>query len=297
MPSPACPRRTGAAACPFPATEPGAAARTHRPRTPWARPGGRAAVWHGSARGLGAPGAPGDGGFVLYPAPAGFCSLLTGRPCSPAPRRVPAASASASPCPTDTCGLFPALLPQQEVGRDPLAVSPQAPVTFEDVAVRFSAEEWELLEEWQRELHREVTEGTSQLLASLGRALPRCWSQPEQGQHGGPTPPAGESSASGGCGEGGSPSRHPHLSCPPGPSGSPALSALVRLVKEIPEFLFGGPKAGAEPGAAGSGDAAAGSEQMGAGGEHQGCAGWARAGSCPAGHRGRGGSALVPGSV
>uniref|UniRef100_A0A8C6IX94 Uncharacterized protein n=1 Tax=Melopsittacus undulatus TaxID=13146 RepID=A0A8C6IX94_MELUD len=51
-------------------------------------------------------------------------------------------------------------------------VSLQAPVTFEDVAVWFSAEEWELLEEWQRELHREVTEGTSQLLASLGRAVP-----------------------------------------------------------------------------------------------------------------------------
>ncbi|KAM6102621.1 protein KRBA1 isoform 2-T2 [Theristicus caerulescens] len=93
----------------------------------------------------------------------------------------------------------------------------QASVTFEDVAVRFSAEEWELLEEWQRELHREVTEGTSQLLASLG------------------------------------------------PPGSPALGALVRLVKEIPEFLFGGPKAGTEPSGAGSEDAAAGSEWMGAG--------------------------------
>ncbi|KAM7123857.1 uncharacterized protein J5F26_001709, partial [Ciconia maguari] len=50
-----------------------------------------------------------------------------------------------------------------------------------------------------------------------------------------------------------------------GPPGSPALSALVRLVKEIPEFLFGGPTAGAEPGAAGSVDVAAGSEQTGAG--------------------------------
>uniref|UniRef100_A0A663FH71 KRAB domain-containing protein n=1 Tax=Aquila chrysaetos chrysaetos TaxID=223781 RepID=A0A663FH71_AQUCH len=60
-------------------------------------------------------------------------------------------------------------------------VSLQALVTFEDVEVRFSAEEWELLEEWQRALHREVTEGTSQLLASLGRALPRCSSQPEWG--------------------------------------------------------------------------------------------------------------------
>ncbi|KAM9648495.1 protein KRBA1 [Morphnus guianensis] len=123
-------------------------------------------------------------------------------------------------------------------------VSLQAPVTFEDVEVRFSAEEWELLEEWQRALHREVTEGTSQLLASLG------------------------------------------------PPSSPALGALVQLVKEIPKFLFGGPKAGTEPGAT-SRDAAAGSEQTGAGGEHRGCAGWVRAWSCPAGHRRCGGSALV----
>uniref|UniRef100_A0A8C4KF81 KRAB domain-containing protein n=1 Tax=Dromaius novaehollandiae TaxID=8790 RepID=A0A8C4KF81_DRONO len=46
------------------------------------------------------------------------------------------------------------------------------PVTLEDVAVRFSAEEWAMLEEWQKELHREVTEGTCRLLASLGGLLP-----------------------------------------------------------------------------------------------------------------------------
>lgn len=137
---------------------------------------GPATAWHGSVRGSGTPGSSGDSGFILYPAPAGFCSPspLAGRLCSPAPRHVPTASARASPCPTDTCGLFPALLPWQEV-------SLQAPVTFEDVEVWFSVEEWELLEEWQRDLHREVTEGTSQLLASLGRALPRCSSQPEWG--------------------------------------------------------------------------------------------------------------------
>ncbi|XP_010012260.1 PREDICTED: zinc finger protein 565-like, partial [Nestor notabilis] len=103
-----------------------------------------------------------------------------------------------------------------EEGWDPPVASPQALVTFEDVAVWFSAEEWDLMEEWQRDLHREVTEGTSWLLASLG------------------TP------------------------------SSPALAALVRLVKEIPEFLFSGPKADADPGATTSGDTAAGSERTGA---------------------------------
>uniref|UniRef100_A0A8V1A344 KRAB domain-containing protein n=1 Tax=Gallus gallus TaxID=9031 RepID=A0A8V1A344_CHICK len=49
-----------------------------------------------------------------------------------------------------------------------------------EVTVHFSAEEWALLEEWQRELHREVTAATAQLLASLGRlqwcrATCCCW--------------------------------------------------------------------------------------------------------------------------
>lgn len=66
--------------------------------------GGPATAWHGSVRGSGTPGSSGDSGFILYPAPAGFCSPspLAGWLCSPAPRHVPTASARASPCPTDT---------------------------------------------------------------------------------------------------------------------------------------------------------------------------------------------------
>lgn len=45
----------------------------------------------------------------------------------------------------------------------------QMPVTFEDVAVRFSAEEWEILEGWQKALHKDVMEKNYQLLISLGK--------------------------------------------------------------------------------------------------------------------------------
>uniref|UniRef100_A0A8D0GQQ6 KRAB domain-containing protein n=1 Tax=Sphenodon punctatus TaxID=8508 RepID=A0A8D0GQQ6_SPHPU len=42
-------------------------------------------------------------------------------------------------------------------------------VTFEDVAVRFSAEEWVMLESWQKVLYREVMEENYELLLSLGK--------------------------------------------------------------------------------------------------------------------------------
>ncbi|NXN83905.1 Z354B protein, partial [Bombycilla garrulus] len=41
-------------------------------------------------------------------------------------------------------------------------------VTFEDVAVHFSAEEWAELAPWQRALHREVMCDNYRLVASLG---------------------------------------------------------------------------------------------------------------------------------
>lgn len=48
-------------------------------------------------------------------------------------------------------------------------------VHFNDVAVSFSAEEWAMLEEWQKELYEEVMHETCALLFSLGKAeLVRC---------------------------------------------------------------------------------------------------------------------------
>ncbi|XP_048807891.1 protein KRBA1 isoform X3 [Lagopus muta] len=116
-----------------------------------------------------------------------------------------------------------------------MAVPRQVPVTLEEVTVCFSVEEWALLQEWQRELHREVTAATAQLLASLDAD--------------GPQDAAAEQE-------------------PRGPSSSASLCALVRLVRDIPQFLFGSSNA-AGPRAAAAGDMALQSELLGAGGEAQ----------------------------
>ncbi|KAH0520269.1 Protein KRBA1 [Microtus ochrogaster] len=109
----------------------------------------------------------------------------------------------------------------------------QVPISFKDLAVRFSEEEWRLLQEGQREFYRDVMRenyetlvsvGTSELLplsAFLSPSGPGGATTEESHHDKGQEPPVEHGS------QGGQPQQSLHL------------TALVQLVKEIPEFLFG----------------------------------------------------------
>ncbi|KAM8813075.1 protein KRBA1 isoform 2-T2 [Rhynchonycteris naso] len=107
----------------------------------------------------------------------------------------------------------------------------QVSIAFQDLVVRFSEEEWQLLGEGQRELYRNVMQENYEALVSLGTAelIPlSAFLSPTE--HGGAV---SRSKA----GEGQEPPRGGALG--DAPQHSLHLTALVQLVKEIPGFLFG----------------------------------------------------------
>ncbi|XP_047416979.1 protein KRBA1 isoform X2 [Sciurus carolinensis] len=108
----------------------------------------------------------------------------------------------------------------------------QVPISFKDLAVRFSEEEWRLLEERQREFYRDVMRENYETLVSVGtdELLPLSAFLS-------PTEPAGAMGGGSHSDEGQEP---PTRGSPQGqPRHSLHLNALVQLVKGIPEFLFG----------------------------------------------------------
>ncbi|KAM6281353.1 uncharacterized protein LJ264_000205 [Porphyrio hochstetteri] len=131
----------------------------------------------------------------LFPVPgaARTCGLRSRRCRSPGPEVLPvlsAAPAAVPPPPSSSGPARPRLRRRHRgaPGFPPLrwAEMQRGTVSFEDVAIYFSPEEWTELEGWQRRLYREVMDDNYNLVASLGLELqPTHRMEPREESHGG----------------------------------------------------------------------------------------------------------------